>query len=95
MQAEVQEDSRPASPLFPDRIYPHRTDCWNCGKPGERLYQSIGMYKCECGCGWYNRINADERVDREHFENRERLKAREAKMPLVDFTRPGALSSPA
>lgn len=83
-------------PLWPDGVTEQHFTCWNCGKRQlGHMRGQASRFMCECGCGWSRRFNVTVEQERGQFEFREKHLARQSKTELVDFTKPGALSSPA
>ncbi len=83
-----------AGPLFPDNL-DHHEECWNCGSKDARGYLGSFSYVCSCGCGWSNRYGVDEAAERAQKTLRDVLYAQSNfGIELVDFTKPGAPSSP-
>jgi hypothetical protein len=79
-------------PLFPDdcsRYY----DCWNCG--GKPQLRNGYHYVCACGCGWSVRFNIEPKVEAGLRKLRDTQLETQTGIKMVDFTQPGALSSPA
>src|SRR6266702_236662 len=63
--------------------------CWNCGNPGQQIGSSY-RFCCECDCFWtyFEELNP-------HYETIMRMAVEKSvcedwKVPLVDFTKPGA-----
>jgi hypothetical protein len=94
-------DTNPAhpsvtKPRWPDETSQRHYECWNCGKGTRYLLRgSATRFMCECGCGWSVRFGVVPDIEHAQFEFREAALARQLKGGLVDFTKPGALSSPA
>jgi hypothetical protein len=81
-----------AVPLFPDNL-DHHSRCWNCGLEG--LSSFNGRFHCRCGCEWRNRSPDDGERDFTIARAAEQRNAAMYHVELVDFTKPGAPSSPA
>jgi hypothetical protein len=81
-------------PLFPDDLE-HRFTCWNCGASAPRVIGFSYSFMCTCGCGWTIRYGMYAELEASQKKFREHNIAVRCKIHLVDFTKPGALSSPA
>lgn len=84
--------SRANLPLFPDNL-DHHIECWNCGS--EALPAYTGVFRCGCGCSWRNYSPDDAERNRVIRRSQEGLASIKFEVEFVDFTKPGALSSPA